>query len=54
MNNGTSALVNRVDTSGLVNRVDSSVQPPGLMGLKPEEKQKIFKRILVGKVRKRG
>ena len=37
-----------------INRVDSSVEPPGVTGLKPEEKQKIFKRILVGKVCKRG
>ena len=42
----------RVNTVTLdpVNRVDSSVQPPGVMGLKQEEKQKIFTRILVRKV----
>lgn len=39
-----------------VNQVDRRVQPQplGLMGLKPEERQKIFERILVGKVCERG
>ena len=41
--------VNNV-TLAPVNRVVSSVQPPGVTGLKPKEKQQIFKRVLVRKV----
>ena len=40
-------------TSYPVNQVDNSMQPPGLMSLRPEERQKVFKRILARKVCKR-